>query len=155
MGINNKFVSTYACTYVKKTVFLAAISDYVNMTLPHVNSDYPIGFLVQFNMYFFIGLKTALLYIKTIISSCRAYSAVILKLINGARMASTGFRKYRVKWSRNRKTPADIPKTSGWSPATGLLPSSTCMGDVTCLNKFLIKHLFSSRVFYRPTLSSM
>ena len=30
------------------------------MTLPHVNSDDPIGFLVQFNIY--MGLKTALLY---------------------------------------------------------------------------------------------
>ena len=34
--------------------------DYVNMTLPHVNSDDPIGLFVQCNMY--IGLKTALLY---------------------------------------------------------------------------------------------
>ena len=31
------------------------------MTLPHVNSDDPIRFLVQFNMY--IGLKTVLLYV--------------------------------------------------------------------------------------------
>ena len=42
-----------------KTAFLAAILDYVNMTLPHVNSDDPIGFLVQFNIH--VGLKTALL----------------------------------------------------------------------------------------------
>ena len=40
---------------------LAAILDYVTVTLPHVNSDDPIGFLVQFNIY--MGLKTALLYI--------------------------------------------------------------------------------------------
>ena len=85
-----------------KTGFLAAILDYVNMTLPHVNSDGPIGFLVQFNMY--IGLKTALLYniIKTIILSfiVRPFAGghlEYLKLLKGARVASTGFRKYRVK----------------------------------------------------------
>ena len=59
MEINNEFVSTDVCTYVKNS-FLAAILDYVNMTLPHVKSDGPIRFLFQFNMY--IGLKTALLY---------------------------------------------------------------------------------------------
>ena len=31
-----------------KPVFFTAVLDYVNMTLPHVNSDDPIGFLVQF-----------------------------------------------------------------------------------------------------------
>ncbi len=64
MGINNEFVSTYVCTCVNNCfsqLFLAAILDYVTMTLPHVNSDDPIGFLVQLNIY--MGLKTALLYI--------------------------------------------------------------------------------------------
>ena len=61
MGINNEFVSTYVCTCVKKCqLFLAAILDYVTMTLPHVNSDDPFGLLVQFNIH--MGLKTALLY---------------------------------------------------------------------------------------------
>ena len=97
MRINNDFFQLMHL-HTLKTVFLAAILDYVNMTLPHVNSDDPIGFLVQFNVY--IGLKTALLH--SIILSCivRPFAGghlEYLKLLKGARVASTGFRKYRVK----------------------------------------------------------
>ena len=54
---------------------LAAILDYVNMTLPHVHSDDPIGFPVQFNIY--VGLTPALLY-------SIATHAIILSCIVGA-----------------------------------------------------------------------
>ncbi len=44
---------------IEYIVFVAAILDYVNITLPHVNGIDHIGSLCQFNVY--EGIKTAFL----------------------------------------------------------------------------------------------
>ena len=49
---------------IESIVLVAAILDYGNVTLPHGNGDYYIGFLCTFNVY--AGLKTAYLYSVTV-----------------------------------------------------------------------------------------
>ena len=49
---------------IESIVLGAAILDYFNITLPHVNGDDHIGFLCTFNVYG--GLKTAFLYSITV-----------------------------------------------------------------------------------------
>ena len=49
---------------IESIVLVAAILDYFNVTLPHVNGDYHIGFLGTFNAY--AGLKTAFVYSVTV-----------------------------------------------------------------------------------------
>ena len=50
---------------IESIVLVAAILDYFNVTLLHVDGDYHIGFLCAFNAY--EGLKTAFVYSITVI----------------------------------------------------------------------------------------
>ena len=69
MSINGVYFSSRGKLYtmslvstksnIESIVLVAAILDYFNVSLPHVNGDYHIGFLCAFNVYG--GLKTAFL----------------------------------------------------------------------------------------------
>ena len=72
------------------------------MTLLYVNFDDPVGSLVQFNIICRLNNYMLIQYNNPIILSCivRPFAGVhleYLKMPKGCRVASTGFRKYRVK----------------------------------------------------------